>query len=266
MNENTEGILNLLHSLRTIHGDFADMPVREEDMQTILKACVRAANSSSRQCYSIIRLQERGLMKEICTYSAPQALLFLADYTRLRDVADSLGYELIANTLDDLVTPTIDASLAAQNAVIAAKTLGLDSMVTNAVLRGDPTRFKRLLNLPDHGCMPLFAVLFGYPQEEPEHRHGRYLGPGLLHSGAYRRMSEEQLAAMLSEYDDPQKHMGLSFVDWRARGFKSYFEWFFKAWAPARLKNAPAEEAGKARLRPDNARILAEQAGFLKKT
>ncbi len=260
MTQQAENVLELLHSLRTIHGDFAETPVREQDMETILKAAVRAANSSSRQCYSIISLQDRQLMKEICMYSAPRALLFLADSTRLRDAANSLGYEFGTDTLEDLLTPIIDASLAAQNAIIAAKALGIDSMLTNAVLRGDPSRFKRLLDLPDEGCMPLFTVLFGYPKEEPAHQHGRYLGPGLLHNEGYQRMTAEQLQAMLAEYDAPERHMGLSFTDWRANGHKSYFEWFFKVWS----KNAtPQNETP--RKRTDNARIMAEQAGFLNK-
>ena len=39
--------LKTIHSLRTIHGNFSDQEVSSEDLNTILEACVRAANASA---------------------------------------------------------------------------------------------------------------------------------------------------------------------------------------------------------------------------
>lgn len=249
-------VLDLLHSLRTIHGTFADQAVAEDDMERILAAAVRAANSSARQCYSIIRLGGVERVQEVCAYAAPQALVFLADFTRINDEARRRGFAAYQPGLFELLTTTIDASLATQTAIVAAKALGLDSMVTNSPLRlGEPEQLAALLDLPPEACLPLFAVLFGYPQTEPDHKQKRYLGPGLLHHGRYQRLTEDQLRAMSAEYDQPG--MGLGSTPWREQGYESYFDWFFRAWRPT-------PDNSKAKPPADLALAWARRAGFVR--
>lgn len=257
MTDEQQAVFNALHSLRTIHGNFSDAVVPDETIRKIISAAVRAANSSARQCYSIIRLSGRERVKEICIHSAPQALVFLSDQTRLADEARRRGLETRPLSLYHLLSTTIDASLAAQNAVIAAKALGVDSMITNTLLRSDPDKLVKLLDIPEEGCMPLLAVLLGYPDAEPDHLQGRYLGPGLLHEGGYQRMSDTELEDMSAQYDDPDRHMGLSFAGWREKGHASYFDWFFKVWTAPR----PAKDGQPPR---DAAMILAKRGGFIK--
>lgn len=55
--------LKTIHSMRSVHGDFNDQAVEEEDLQTILTAAVQAANSSSRQAYSIVAVRDKETMK-----------------------------------------------------------------------------------------------------------------------------------------------------------------------------------------------------------
>src|SRR5258708_7803753 len=55
----------------------------------------------------------------------------------------------------------VDAALAAQNATVAAESLGL-SMVYIGALRNNPAGVGRLLDLPP-GAMALFGMCVGYP-------------------------------------------------------------------------------------------------------
>jgi len=76
--------IKTLRSLRTIHGNFLDKPVPEPALQTILRASVRAANSSNIQSYSIVVVKDRKKMKEICTYQGSCMLLYCVDYNLLK--------------------------------------------------------------------------------------------------------------------------------------------------------------------------------------
>jgi hypothetical protein len=56
----------------------------------------------------------------------------------------------------------IDAALAAQNAVVAAESLGLSTVYIGA-MRNDPERVARLLGLPPR-AFPVFGLCVGYPE------------------------------------------------------------------------------------------------------
>ena len=43
--------IKTINSLRTIHGNFSEREIKDEDIRVILGACVRAANASARQSY-----------------------------------------------------------------------------------------------------------------------------------------------------------------------------------------------------------------------
>ena len=83
--------LQTIHSLRTIHGNFADKAITDHDVTTILDAAVCAANASARQSYAIIVVNDREMMAKLCGYSGARMLVFCVDFTRLVDTAKHLG-------------------------------------------------------------------------------------------------------------------------------------------------------------------------------
>jgi nitroreductase len=170
--------LKTLHSLRSIHGNFSDREVSGEDLQAILNASVRAANASARQAYSIIVVEDRDLMRQLCGYAASKLLLFCVDYNRLTAHGGVSGSHLHGGRYHPLGHGSTDTILAAQTAAIAAKSLGIDSLFTNGIHRGDMSRVYKLLDLPEKHCFPLIALILGYPAQEPEYQKGRWRGPG----------------------------------------------------------------------------------------
>jgi len=225
--------LKTIHSLRTIHGDFSDQRVQDSDVETILDACVRAANASNMQSYSIIVSRDPAKIRKLTTYDGNCLLLFCADYNRLIDVAGYLGHEYHADNTEAFVTSSTNTILAAQTAVIAAKSMGIDSLLTNGIHRGDIERIWTILDLPQQSCFPLIALMLGYPRKEPEHRTGRLRGPGVIHRETYQHATKEQLAALVSLHDDPASNLGLNNA-WRAKGYDHYLDWFYKEWANGR--------------------------------
>jgi len=123
-----------IHSLRSIHGDFSDKQVSDVDVKTILEASVRAANASNMQTYSIVVSRDPEKIQKLTTYRAGCLLLFCADYTRVIDTAKHLGYEYYADNMEGFITSSTNTILAAQTALIAAKSLGIDSLLTNGFI------------------------------------------------------------------------------------------------------------------------------------
>lgn len=227
MNSQNE-TLQTIHSLRSTHGNFSDRAVSREDLQTIVEAAVRAANASARQSYAIVVIEDRDQIVHLCGYGARAALLFCLDYTRIADTAAHLGHSFSAEGIGSFVVGSIDTILAAQTAAIAARSLGIDSLFTNGIHRGDMNRVYEALDLPTAYCFPLILLALGYADQEPAYMKGRLSGPGVVHWGRYHRLEEKELQALVEQYDDPQAHLGLT-EEWRGK-HAHYLDWFYTVW------------------------------------
>lgn len=227
--------LKTIHSLRSIHGNFSSKEVTQEDLETILNACVRAANSSNRQSYSIVVVEDREVMREFLGYEGSKALIFCVDFNRIIDTAKHLNNSFSVN-IRDFITGSIDTILAAQTAAIAAKSLGIDSCFTNSIHRADITRTYEQMGLPERYCFPLISLILGYPTKEPDHLRGRLSGKGIIHYNKYHNLTREELTEIVQEYDDPQKHLP-SNMRWKEQGFRHFLDWFYSVWSRRNEKN-----------------------------
>ncbi len=221
--------LEIIHGLRTIHGDFSNAPVSDEDLKTILEATVHSASANARQPYSIVVVSDPDTMAAVCGYRASRMLVYCVDYTRLVDLAGHLECTFESSDLFDFITGWTDTALAVQSAVIAAHSLGIDTLTTNGIHRGDVERVYQLLGLPEKLCFPVIALLLGYRGRTQGPQRGRLEGTGIVHWDRYRRLTPEELDAVVAAYDDPKRNLGL-ISDWRRQRFKHYLEWFFKRW------------------------------------
>jgi nitroreductase len=221
--------LRTTHSLRTIHGDFSERDVSETDLTQILEASVRAANASGRQSYAIVVLDDRAKMKDLFGYKGSRALISCVDFTRIMALARHLGHEFNSDHIIGFITGTMDTMLAAQTAVIAAKSLGIDSMVTNGLHRNSLNKVYEALKLPATSCFPLATIVLGYPRQEPPYQKGRLDLDAVVHRGEYRAHTEAQLDKIVAQYDDPTRHVGL-IANWEEQGFRHYLDWFYTKW------------------------------------
>ncbi len=231
--------IKTIRSLRSTHGNFQDKPLPDTALETILQSSLRAANASNNQSYSIIVIKNRPMMKSVCGYQGGCVLLYCADYTRLKVCAQTMGYSYDPGTMEGFVTASTNATIAAQTAVIAARSLGIDSLLTNGIHRGDMARLWKLLELPETHCFPIIALVLGY-STEPGHLKGRLDGPGVIHSEKYHALTKEETGEIILKYDDKQRNLGLN-DDWAAKGHKHYLDWFFKDWMHVGAKPAQQE-------------------------
>jgi nitroreductase len=225
MNDTLQTILDL----RTVHGDFSSQKVSQNDLDLILESAIRAGNASARQSYSIIVLDDREQMQSLFGYKGSQALVFCVDYNRITATARHLGQEFDEDNIIGFVTGTIDTILAAQTAVIAAKSLGIDSLITNGLHRNSFETVYRELELPETSCFPLITVILGYANKEPAYQKGRLNMEDVVHYGTYHVPTPVQLEKIIAEYDDPSRHIGL-IENWEDLGFDHYLDWFYTKW------------------------------------
>jgi hypothetical protein len=174
------------------------------------------------------------------------------DYNRITATAEHLSHPFSAGGFVSFVTGAVDTVLAAQTAAIAARSLGVDTLFTNGIHRGDMTRVYDLLDLPKKHCFPLIMLVLGYADEEPAYLKGRLNGPGVVHWDTYHRLTEAGLDDLVARYDDPTSHLGLT-GDWREQGLAHYLDWFYTVWS-----NRGPPRTGKSQMYE-----LVEQLGFL---
>lgn len=134
------------------------------------------------QCSSIIRITDKALREELVTLTygqkhvaqAAEFWVFCADFNRHLQICPDAQLGLA----EQLLLGVVDTAMMAQNALIAAESLGLGGVYIGG-LRNNIEAVTKLLKLPQH-VLPLFGLCLGWPADNPD------LKPRLptLHFGA----------------------------------------------------------------------------------
>ena len=134
-------------------------------------------------------------------------LIFLADHQRwfdyyqLNGVAEYCnreGLQFEAPQESDLLLAIEDAMAAAQNAVIAAESLGIGSCYIGDIVENYEFH-KELFDLPDY-VVPISLVCLGYYKEGHKRVHRkRFDQKYVVFEEKYRELSDEELKEMFAE-------------------------------------------------------------------
>jgi len=150
---------------------YLDTPLPRGLIEVLVAAAQSAATSSNLQAWSVLTVEDPKLKSRLATLAgdqdhirqAPLFLVWLADLSRIGRAADRSGAE-IDPTLDGWLIGSIDAALAAQNAVIALESLGLGSVYIGG-LRNHLAEVVDLLGLPPL-VFPVFGLCVGFPDPD----------------------------------------------------------------------------------------------------
>lgn len=149
---------------------FADRPVPDEVVRTMIAAAQSASSSSHQQAWSVIEIRDPDRIRTLAATGklsafaaeAPMVLVFVVDWDRAAAVAAAAGEPAPAVAyLESTLVGFVDAGIAAQNAVVAAEALGLGVCYLGS-LRNAPLVVADLLGLPP-GTMAAFGLAVGYP-------------------------------------------------------------------------------------------------------
>ena len=198
-------ITNLLdhRSVRAYLPDALDAGV----LELLIAAAQSAPSSSNLQAWSVVAVEDKERKGRLAVLAhnqkhiieAPLFLIWLADISRLRRVTSTAGTTSDGlDHLESFVLAVIDAALAAQNAVVAAESLGLGTVYIGAI-RNEPEKVAAELDLPP-GAFPVFGLLVGKPDPaRPAEVKPRLPQAAVLHRERY---AIESQCEAVTRYDD----------------------------------------------------------------
>jgi nitroreductase len=182
---------------------YAATPISDDEKQAILHTAMRAPTAGNMLLYSIVEIDDQALkdtLAETCDHQpfiarAPWVLLFVADLQKWMDLFAAGGVDRLVGVpqgvtpgLGDLMLACCDALIAAQNAVIAAESLGIGSCYIGDILELGETHAK-LLHLPRY-TFPVTMLCLGRPKTRPHivERYERHV----VHKNAYQHLSDAE--------------------------------------------------------------------------
>ncbi|MBM7703823.1 oxygen-insensitive NADPH nitroreductase [Metabacillus iocasae] len=155
---------------------YKDEPLTDKQIQTLVKSAQAASTSSYIQSYSIIGVKKKNTKEKLAELAGNQPyvaqnghlFIFCADLHR-HDVVAEMEQKDVTTSLEStekFMVALIDASLAAQNAAIAAESMGLGVCYIGG-LRNNLEEVSELLHLPKR-VVPLFGLTVGYPIDQAD--------------------------------------------------------------------------------------------------
>ena len=193
---------------------FEPKPVPDDVKQTIIRCAINAPTAGNQMMYTILDVTDPELLRTLartCDHQAfiadaPLVLIFLADCRRWKDAYDLAGCESRDPGLGDIMLATVDATIAAQNAVVAAQSLGLGSCYIGDIVE-NREEVVAALSL-DKWVFPAAMLIIGYPTEQQLQRHkpNRFDPAYIVLTNRYRRLTDdEQRASFSSRGEDFDK-------------------------------------------------------------
>ena len=151
---------------------FKDKEISQEDKTLILQAAMQAPSAGNQQMYTIIDVQDQKLQETLSKTcdnqpfinQAKMVLIFCADFQKWYDLFNHENCNPRKPGVGDLLLATTDATIAAQNAVVAAESLGIGSCYIGDILEQHDIH-KELLNLSEY-VVPVCMLVLGYPAED----------------------------------------------------------------------------------------------------
>ncbi len=211
-------ILQSLHARKSVRA-FEERSIPEELKQQILQAAVQAPTAGNQQLYTILDITDPQLKQELSVTcdnqpfiaKAPMVLIFCADCKKWLDAYREAGCTPRAPGAGDLLLAVSDATIAAQNAVVAAESLGIGSCYIGDVME-HCERQRELLHLPNY-VFPAAMLVFGWPtrQQQERPKPARCPMEQIVHTNTYHCMNGHELRTMLAN-----KTGARSFEDWCA--------------------------------------------------
>lgn len=183
---------------------FADRPVEQSVLDSILDAGVHAASGGNLQPWSAILVREGGTREKLAGMcgqdfmaAAPVHLLFCIDLHRNEVIARTGRAPYTArNAMRHFWISFQDVVIAAQSMSTAADMLGLGSVYIGTIMEF-PDEVREMFALPE-GVYPVVLVCMGYPPDGAERRSTRKLPRHwLVHEERY---AEPDPSVLWSDY------------------------------------------------------------------
>ena len=199
---------------------FTGESISKKDKELILTAATQAPTAGNQQLYTIIDVTDQNLKDRLAVTcdnqpfiaQADMVLVFVADCQKWYEGFKDTGAQPRQPGAGDLMLAVTDTAIAAQNAVVAAESLGIGSCYIGDIMENAEIH-KEILNLPEY-TFPAVMLVFGYPTQQQKEREKpkRVELSHVVHENSYRAVDAEERKEM-----------------WKNKaGVMSYEEWMKK--------------------------------------
>ena len=214
-------VIKQLHARKSVRV-FEDRAIPAEVKQAVLDAAIQAPSAGNMALYTILDITDPEMKQKLSVScdnqpfiaTAPMVLIFCADYRRWYDVFCRFVDEVRKPDMGDLFLAQADTLIAAQNAVVAAHSLGLGSCYIGDITENFEFH-KELLNLPQY-VVPAAMLVMGYPTEQQRSRPKppRHDVSDMVHENGYSMEKSARMEQMLSKQQNKE---GNDLTDWLRR-------------------------------------------------
>ena len=190
--------IDLLCSHRSIRA-FTEQGIDEAQRSAIIAAAQAASTSSFLQCSSIILITDPAKREQLVQLTggqpwvsaAAEFWVFCADFNRHQQICPDAQL----GRAEQLLLGCVDTALMAQNAMVAAESLGLGGVFIGGI-RNSIAEVTELLELPKF-VLPLFGFCIGHPADTPDVKP-RMPHAMLVHENRYHAVDKN----LLAQYDE----------------------------------------------------------------
>lgn len=201
-NENfSKDIIEIIHHRRSIR-KFLDKDIPEPVIRSILEAGIRAPFAA--QLYSLVYTTDPEKIRQYKAGVYPTTkllIVFLVDFRKIEKIIEYKGYQY---NFDDSMTLWLalqDASLVAQNIILAAEAFGLGSVLLGAT----PLHSERIcdvFSIPQDRVYPMVGLCLGYPDpKEGTMPRPRYPLKHIAFRDHYRDLEEDDIRECMEIMD-----------------------------------------------------------------
>jgi len=217
--------LKVIDNRRSLRGH-DPRPISREHKDWIIHSAIRAPTAGNMMHYSIVEVADQMKKDQLVTTcdnqpfiaKAPLVLLFLADlqrwydffeFSRVPELCEARHIEYSTPQESDLLLACCDALVAAQNAVIAAESLGIGSCYIGDIMENIEIH-RKMFDLP-RWVFPIALLCFGYPtkHETTRKKSPRFPEQFVYFQDRYSRVDSRQFDTMLmNHFGNPDTFYG----------------------------------------------------------
>lgn len=187
---------------------YLDREVSDETIRTVIAAAQSGSTSSNQQIVSALVIRDQAVKEAVAEIGgpfqkhikhAPVLIIWLIDFRRARHLAAQAERVPVGlDYLDIALVGACDAGIHAQNALVAAESMGLGGVFLGSV-RNDSEKLAEVLGLPED-VIPFVGMELGHP--DPQEEAGikpRLPQETFLHFESY---DADAVPAQLDEYEE----------------------------------------------------------------
>ena len=177
---------------------YTDVIPSDEIIQSVVRAGQQAPFAS--QLYSVLLIRKiAGKKKQGIPFGAPLLFTILIDLYKMEQIMARRKWSFITNDLFMLLFGAQDATLMAENMVMAAESLGMGSCFLGATPY-NTERIVKQYKLPKR-TFPLVQLVMGFPAENPPPRP-RYPLEFVLFENEYPELTDEMVTRAMQAMDE----------------------------------------------------------------